>query len=359
MGLAGQVPSSIAQTNTAWPLERRCLPPATTPADDWAFDGAILIQNRQGLHGLKANAEHAYLAVRLDDHPRFSDDVLGGALSPDGQHYAELRGDAGRSFGGGFLVNAINEIRVHTTDGTQQWYSLDWRLLDLVFISGGRESLIWLDDERFVYARDAEGQGAVVNVLHASVQANVHPSPVDVGHSLYPSSIPGRNITRYNAVMRQYQNWVLTDAATETVIDHEGVLSGAVVWYPDASRFIIAVHDPEDNNSALSILDMTGAPLYENFFTGEFTDNGYDWSPDSRYLAASINGDVHLFDMAAQKIIATCLNDAFTLHWSPDGRHLALLERWAYAPVQVIDLEAWTLTNIGEHEGQIIGWRAD
>jgi hypothetical protein len=150
-----------------WPVVQRCIEQATEPPDGWTFEGTIFTHGRfmDGVHAYRADVPSRYY-VAFDSQSEFAEV---GALSPDGRWFAVPHGRT--EYGG--IANRyyiVEEIRVYSTHPSRDTYRIPWDYY--VHTSTGLQimgSIMWLDNEQFIFPNHSIGELTVVNPFTGAV----------------------------------------------------------------------------------------------------------------------------------------------------------------------------------------------
>jgi len=361
----------VAQDETGWPIEQRCVGDPTPPPEDWTFDGTILMQSALGIHVYQAGWETPHVAAFLNQ----DSNLRGAALSPDGYWYASPYGyvETTETYN---TITAVDEIRIYSTVEGVQTYTVDW---PTAFYGGTYGQIYWRDNQHLVYSLMVGGN-TIVNPFTAEKDKwefldklvewysdpNTYFSPDwtrVIIHNPYATSSRSQ---LYDIERRQHLKTL--SLAQNPVI----------VWMPDSTHFLAesSISENQATPRRFQLFDQNGRSgevVFNLPLQQQIGKLNAAWSIDGRYLAfISFQNDfsylidydpqntLYILDTQEHKIMNTCLAIGVGLAWSPDNRQIALLDNGdEQSAVMILNIESNQLYNVAYHTGSIIGWRAD
>lgn len=359
-------------SEVAWPIEERCVNEATQPPDSWTFEGLIIADGWGGIHGMRGEWDVPHVLAFRDG---WISEGGYGTVSPDGRWYAVPQAafrptaDILRGY-----VD-VTQLLVYDLHNSENSLRIDWRDTYEVFFGSAASRYytfrtpVWFDEDTIIYQRGEAYYFVHVPDLEVEEWAtpsewqNVSPTWVFISH---PSPDWSRIVVR-TRLFDSNKNEIIEDVYSPTA----NIDLPSVAWRPDSAEFLISgalstsLYDT--NGDLLDVVSLASDGAVNNHTyvdQNAYSPNGenfwltyYSEQPD-----LSLRQNLALADRSNRTIIDTCIDtSSLTVHFSPDGRYIALLsfER-GQQELLILDIEDWQLYQTGNyHEGRIIGWRAD
>jgi hypothetical protein len=341
---------TVAQSVQTWPFEQRCFAEPAIPAEDWIFEGTLLLTSSRRLHAYQQGWETP--RVLLFFPPELFER---GLLSPDGRWFAAIVGDT--RVDGVVTIMETEAIRVYST-ATDETYEVEWKNTYSAVHRVSGHGLYWLDNEHLLYSL---GDGPdeswfIIDPFSGSVtewRAEFTPSWFDF--ILAPDALKAI-YTEYN-----YPYWLVHNGEDEIEVN----IWNNAIWQPDSQYFAAFTRRIESYGAdTLTLFDLNGNVTDVVFNIPEgvspaLPSNG--WSKNARYFLFTVQ-NLYLADTQAKQVIDTCIPATFylTAEWSADGSQIAIVEPYNdKREIQILDLDLWERYVVGYHSGEIIGWRAE
>jgi hypothetical protein len=359
-----QEETPIITPGEGWKLEERCVGNATTPPDNWTFDGTILMTGNYGLHGVSAAFDTPYVVAFFDTQR-----VVDTALSPDQQWYAIAEGGY-LPYGMSDAITTTDRIRVFSTDDSKQLYTSNWRLTRA--FPDDPLDLFWYDNQTLIY-KETNNRGTLDLILFNPIQKErqLWSKDLDLNYSnvtISPNKMFALGAENAYGLFIDL-SWVLVGSSTKRTIDIHPFSNPK--WLSNSSSFV-AFTPRSQQGSAYPVLNQLVVFDHEGNQTEEILTfisskyQGYDLgkSPDERYISF-YDKTIYVIDKKAKTIIDTCLKTdlrtSTTLVWSPDNKQLAYFPSGnEQLPLRILDLERWQQYTVAYHSnGSLLGWRGN
>jgi hypothetical protein len=359
--LFAQEETSTIIPGEGWTLEQRCVGEATTPSEDWTFEGTIFAYKLgMGFHALRSDVPTPYYLA-------FNGSIFNsaGAVSPDGLLYAVPAGeDSGPYNMVGTHLFRVKEILIYRTTPAAP---LIQRIPHKATYASGTDfvipDVVWINNDQI--AVDT-GEHVASNLLTIDLRKEEVISTLDINP--YQYFIPSPDLTQMFAV-QYHENAALQliEVKTGNIVREFPSNQRIGTWSPDSSKIVSDKITDADKKSLLllqrdrlsetSILTAQHPPVEFDFFT-------IRWSLDSSHFAFRIyNGSfstLHVVDVETKTIIDTCITNASEFVLSPNGKQVAIR---VFKPnsddssLSIIDLEEKQMTRLAaDNFGYLSGW---
>jgi hypothetical protein len=368
-----------AQDDESWTIEERCLPEAITPPENWSYDGTILVQSEQGIHGINQDWETRRILAYSPDN------IEDSYLSPDGQTWITFQGSDYCLGSCDINTIVLEAMSVHDlTSLNPSSYQIDW---DLFFRDKWKEAiglrglpiLRWLSPSQFLFVKALQPSGEEIPVrydlLNHEVQVYETPIFYEDWHNISPDGT--LVIDRVDNLDFTYQYFLSNPQDLSPIVEIPADFSPfgyytLDVWSPD-SQYFLASKNEDDNIGNLGersiwLMDRNGEALYsivDSLTLSQFLYLNIQWSPDGHYLL--ILGDRNqiswLIDLENRHSYNLCQEDLFRAAWSPNSQQIAFQtfnwENESYSPLTIFEPASWQVYEITDNpDASPIGWQA-